>query len=109
LPIIKCEGWQLRSGMATIIFNAFSFLQKKLKSKNLEYVNAKLSIEQGTTARDLIHQMDLTEKEVEAVMLNGKVGLLDTILQDQDRVAFIPHGTPGPYRVMFGFKNKETR
>lgn len=90
--------------MATIIFNAFSFLQKKLKSKNLEYVNARLSIEQGTTVRDLIHQMDLTERDVEAVMLNGKVGLLDTILQDQDRVAFVPPGTPGPYRVMLGFK-----
>ncbi|MCP4723124.1 MAG: MoaD/ThiS family protein, partial [Desulfobacteraceae bacterium] len=60
-----------------------------------------------TTARHLIHQMKLTEKEVEAVMINGRVGLLDTILQDQDRVAFVPHGTPGPYRVMLGFKNKE--
>lgn len=90
--------------MATIIFNAFSFLQKKLKSKNLEYVNARLSIERGSTVRDLIHQMDLTERDVEAVMLNGKVGLLDTILQDQDRVAFVPPGTPGPYRVMLGFK-----
>ena len=93
--------------MATITFNAFSFLQKKLKAKNLEYVNAQLSIEEGTTARDLIRQMELKEEEVEAVMLNGKVGLLDTVLQDQDRVAFVPHGTPGPYRVMFGFKNKE--
>ncbi len=93
--------------MATITFNAFSFLQKKLKAKNLEYVNAQLSIEEGTTARDLIRQMQLTEEEVEAVMLNGRVGLLDTVLQDQDRVAFVPHGTPGPYRVMFGFKNKE--
>jgi sulfur carrier protein ThiS len=94
--------------MATITFNAFSFLQKKLKSKNLEYVNAQVPIERGTTARDLIHQMQLTEKEVEAVMLNGKVVPIDTVLQDQDRVAFVPHGTPGPYRVMFGFKNKKT-
>jgi len=97
----------LRSGMATIVFNAFSFLQKKLKAKNLEYVNARLSIEQGTTARDLIHQMGLTEEEVEAVMINGRVGLLDTALKDQDRVAFVPHGTPGPYRVMLGFKGKK--
>lgn len=95
--------------MATITFNAFSFLQKKLKSKNLEYVNAQLAIEKETTARDLIRQMQLTEEEVEAVMLNGRVGLLDTVLQDQDRVAFVPHGTPGPYRVMLGFKNKEKK
>ena len=100
-------GLQVRSGMATITFNAFSFLQKKLKAKNLEYVNARLTIEQGTTSRDLIRQMGLTEEEVEAVMLNGKVGLLDTTLKDQDRVAFVPHGTPGPYRVMLGFKSKK--
>ena len=92
--------------MATITFNAFSFLQKKLKEKNLGYANVQLSIEKGTTARDLIRQMQLTEEEVEAVMLNGRAGGLDTILQDQDRVAFVPHGTPGPYRVMLGFKNK---
>ena len=95
--------------MATITFNAFSFLQKKFKANNLEYINAQLDIEPGTTARSLIHQMKLTEKEVEAVMINGRVGQLDTLLQDQDRVAFVPHGTPGPYRVMFGFKNKENK
>ena len=95
--------------MATITFNAFSFLQKKLKAMNLEYVNAQLSIEKGTTARDLIRQMQLTEEEVEAVMINGRVGLLDTILCDQDRVAFVPHGTPGPYRVMFGFTNTKKK
>ncbi len=93
--------------MATITFNAFSFLQKKFRANNLEYVNAQLVIETGTSARDLIHQMKLMEEEVEVVMINGRVGRLDTILQDQDRVAFVPHGTPGPYRVMFGFKNKE--
>jgi len=93
--------------MATITFNAFSFLQKKLKANNLEYANAQLTIGKGISARDLIHQMKLSEKEVEAVMINGRVGKLDTILQDQDRVAFVPHGTPGPYRVMFGFKNKD--
>ncbi|MBA3009509.1 MAG: MoaD/ThiS family protein [Proteobacteria bacterium] len=91
--------------MATITFNAFSFLQKKLKAKNMQYVNAQLSIGPGTTARKLIHQMQLTEQEVEVVMINGKAGCLDTILENQDRVAFVPHGTPGPYRVLLGFKN----
>ena len=31
----------------------------------------------------------------------------DTIIQDNDRVALIPPGTPGPYRVLLGFKNKK--
>lgn len=93
--------------MPIITFNAFSFLQKKLKAKNLEYANAKLSIDEGTTARDMILRMQLSEKEVEVVFINGRVKPLDTRLRDQDRVAFVPHGTPGPYRVLLGFKNKK--
>lgn len=91
--------------MSSITFNAFSFLQKKLQAKNLEYVNATVSIGENTTARNLILQMQLSEEEVEVVFINGRVGPLDTLLQDQDRVAFVPHGTPGPYRVLLGFKN----
>ncbi len=73
----------------------------------MEYANATLSIGSNTTARDLLFQMQLSEEEVEAVFINGRVGPLDTRLQDQDRVAFVPHGTPGPYRVLLGFKNKK--
>ncbi|OQY51599.1 MAG: thiamine biosynthesis protein ThiS [Desulfobacteraceae bacterium 4572_89] len=92
--------------MPIITFNAFSFLQKKLKAKNLEYSNVKLSIQEGTTARELISRMHLSREEVEVVFINGRVGTLETRLQDQDRVAFVPHGTPGPYRVLLGFTNK---
>jgi molybdopterin converting factor small subunit len=92
--------------MPIITFNAFSFLQKKLKARNLEYANVKLSIEEGITARDLVHSMQLSEEEVEVVFINGRVGPFETMLKDQDRVAFVPHGTPGPYRVLLGFKNK---
>jgi len=93
--------------MATITFNAFSFLQKKLKANNLEYINVQLPIGKETSIRDLIHQMQLTEKDIEVVLLNGRVGEMDTILKDLDRVAFVPHGTPGPYRVLLGFMNKK--
>ncbi|HSL61945.1 MAG TPA: MoaD/ThiS family protein [Desulfotignum sp.] len=92
--------------MPTITFNAFSFLQKKLKDKNLPYSNAALAISEGTTAQALIHQMQLAPKDVEVVFVNGRVQPLSTVLKDQDRVAFVPHGTPGPYRVLLGFKNK---
>ena len=92
--------------MTTITFNAFSFLQKKLKEKNLPYADACLTISEGTTARDLIHQMQLTQEEVEVVFINGRAQPLDTVIKDRDRVAFVPHGTPGPYRVLLGFTNK---
>ena len=94
------------TSMPFITFNAFSFLQKKLKEKNLPFADARVSISSGTTARDLIFQMQLTEEEVEAVFVNGRVQPLETRIKDQDRVAFVPHGTPGPYRVLLGFKNK---
>lgn len=92
--------------MPEITFNAFSFLQKKLKARNLPYANASLSLEEGTTAGDLVRQMSLSPEEVEVVFVNGRVGAMDKVLNDQDRVAFVPHGTPGPYRVLLGFKNK---
>jgi molybdopterin converting factor small subunit len=92
--------------MPTITFNAFSFLQKKLAQKNLPCTNVSLSISDGTTAEMLMEQMQLTRDDVEVVFVNGRVRPLSTVLSDQDRVAFVPHGTPGPYRVLLGFKNK---
>ena len=91
--------------MPSITFNAFSFLQKKMKEKQLEYKNATLNIPLDSTPGDLMKQMELAKTDVEAVFVNGKVAPFDTILKDGDRVAFVPHGTPGPYRVFLGFKN----
>ena len=93
--------------MPTITFNAFSFLQKKLKARNLAYADATLEVTEGTTPNDLMVQMQLTQDEVEVIFINGKVGAKETPLMDNDRVAFVPQGTPGPYRVLLGFKNKK--
>jgi len=92
--------------MPTITFNAFSFLQKKLQQNNLPCTNVSLFISEGTTADMLVQQMQLTREEVEVVFVNGRVQPFSTVLQDQDRVAFVPQGTPGPYRVLLGFKNR---
>jgi len=64
-------------------------------------------LKQGTRAKDLIRQVQLEPEDVEVVFINGKVAPFDTIIQDNDRVALVPHGTPGPYRVLLGFKNKK--
>ena len=95
--------------MPVITFNAFSFLQKKLKEKGIPSSNVSLHIEPKTSAEDLIRQVSLSPEEVEAVFINGKVSMFDTILKDNDRVALIPPGTPGPYRVLLGFVNKKRK
>lgn len=93
--------------MPVITFNAFSFLQKKLNEKQIEYSNATMTLKQGTRAKDLIRQVQLMPEDVEVVFINGKVAPFDTIIKDNDRVALVPQGTPGPYRVLLGFKNKK--
>ncbi len=95
--------------MPKIIFNAFSFLQKKLKDKKIPCSDASMTIGPKTCAEDLILLVGLLPEDVEAVFINGKVSSFDTILQDNDRVAFIPPGTPGPYRVLLGFVNKKRK
>lgn len=95
--------------MPNITFNAFSFLQKKLKDKRVPCSDVSMMIGSKTTAEDIILQVGLTPEDVEAVFINGKVSSFDTVLQDNDRVALVPPGTPGPYRVLLGFVNKKRK
>ena len=86
--------------MITITFNAFSFLQPKLKSKNINYSNAKMKLPEGITLKELIIKLGLKLEDVEAAFVNNRVVSMDSILHNNDRVAFVPTGTPGPYRVL---------
>ena len=95
--------------MPVITFSAFSFLQKKMQKKNIEFSNVQMTIAQNTSVTHLVSLVKLTPEEVEAVFINGKVAPCDTILKDGDRVALVPPGTPGPYRVFLGFKNKKNQ
>ena len=62
--------------MPVITFNAYSFLQKKLREKQIEYSNVTMTIKHGTRAKDLIRQVQLSPEEVEVVFINGKVAPL---------------------------------
>ncbi|MBT3388245.1 MAG: thiamine biosynthesis protein ThiS [Desulfobacula sp.] len=97
--------------MPKITFNAFSFLGQKLKEKGIPCSNELMTVESGTKARELISMLGLSPDEVEVVFINGRVGSRDAVLKDKDRVALIPPGTPGPYRVLLGFisQNKNDR
>ncbi|SLM32214.1 ThiamineS protein [Desulfamplus magnetovallimortis] len=93
--------------MITITFNAFSFLQKKLSRHNIPFSNVTLEIPQNTTVTQLISRLKLLREDVEGVFVNGSVVPFDTVIQDGDRVGFVPPGTPGPYRVLLGIVKKK--
>jgi len=93
--------------MIKITFNAFNFLREHLKKKNIPYVNAIMELPDNYTPNKLIKELGYSEGEVEFVFINGKVLPKDTILKDGDRVAFVPPGTPGSYRLLLGAKKRE--
>ena len=90
--------------MPQITFNAFSFLQKVLKKKNRPYVNVVMTVPEKVVVGDVLVMVGLTEEEVEAVFVNGRVRPFHHVIEDGDRVAAVPPGTPGPYRVLLGIK-----
>ncbi|DAB31580.1 MAG TPA: thiamine biosynthesis protein ThiS [Sulfurospirillum sp. UBA11407] len=90
--------------MIEITFNAFNFVREKLKKQNIPYLNAKLNIPEDTTPKMLMRKYNLTDTDVEFVFINGKVHPKETLLKNGDRIAFVPPGTPGSYRLILGAK-----
>lgn len=99
------------NGMGTLIFNAFSFLQKKLKERNIPCVDAPFVFSEGQTVRDVLTAMTICDEDIEGVFVNGKIAPADTVLRDGDRMAAFPPGTPGPYRLLLGIvkRDKDSR
>lgn len=56
----------------------------------------------GQPAFDIARELHIPPEKIEAVFCNGRViNIYDSVLPG-DRVAFLPYGTPGPYRVFLG-------
>lgn len=87
-----------------IILNAFSFLREKLKAKGIAYLEAPTQIPQGIDVHQLVAFLGLEPEAVEAVFINHTVRPKETLLQEGDRVALLPPGTPGSYRLILGLK-----
>jgi hypothetical protein len=58
--------------------------------------------EEGMTARDLAVALELPLNLIEGVFCNGTVYGPSHIIKPEDRVAFVPKGTPGPHRFTLG-------
>jgi sulfur carrier protein ThiS len=55
---------------------------------------------------DLLDLLDIRAEQVEVLLINGKVNTRDAEIKPGDRVALVPPGTPGPYRVLLGFVDR---
>lgn len=91
--------------MGNIELRFFSTLQDLMREKGFSFPSY-LEVGQGITISDLLQRLGLQTLQVEAVMVNGKVEDSGKLVSAGDRVALIPPGTPGPYRVMLGIRGK---
>jgi molybdopterin converting factor small subunit len=57
---------------------------------------------EGKTGVELAAELEIPKGRIEAVFRNGVIQDLEKKIFPGDRVAFVPPGTPGPYRVLLG-------
>ena len=88
------------SGAVTI--RLFGFLRSSMKEKGLPDHFEERVPPEGKTEHDLAEKLGLPTEKIEAVFRNGVIQQLDDKIYPEDRVAFVPSGTPGPYRVLLG-------
>ena len=83
----------------------YNLIKKKAGNTFLEIMVPK----NGKTAFEIAKDIGLPIEKTEAVFRNGIISNLYDNIFPGDRIAFVPHGTPGPYRVFLGMirENKE--
>ena len=93
------------SGLVTI--RLFGFLRSFMKGKGLPDHFDRRVPREGKSGQVLAVELGLPEERIEAVFRNGVIQQLDEKIYPGDRVAFVPAGTPGPYRVLLGMVKPE--
>lgn len=91
--------------MDTVEVRGFGDLKKLFDERNWPFPVA-VDLQKQTTAEELARKLDIPYDKIEIVFVNGTAQGLDCPVKPGDRVAFVPPGTPGPYRVILGFVQK---
>lgn len=78
-----------------------AFLRKKYGSMPF-YIN----LDEPVSGTQLALQLEIPRKDIEVIFVNGFVQELDYLIHPGDRIAFLPPGCPGPYRIALGFYGK---
>ena len=91
----------------TIEVRGFMHLDKLFKQNNWP-VPLVVELEQSITGAELVEMLGLSGNKIEIMFVNGLAQSLGFSIQPGDRVALLPPGCPGPYRLHLGFyaKNK---
>ena len=90
---------------ATIELRAFMDLAYLFRERNWPSP-LELDIQGEMTGVELLAMLDIPPEKVEVVFVNGKAyDPFTAVLTGGDRVALVPPGVPGPYRVLLGFKD----
>ena len=80
----------------------FGFLRSFMKERGLPDRFDETVPPEGKSGFDLAVELGLPTEKIEALFRNGLIQQLDAKIYPGDRVAFVPAGTPGPYRVLLG-------
>lgn len=95
--------------MKPVTIRVLGFLRRYMDEQGRPYEVQEMIPDGGMQAFDLIKRLAIPPGEVEAVFRNGQViNIYDPVIPG-DRVAFLPRGTPGPYRFVLGMarENRE--
>lgn len=65
-----------------------------------------LKIDKALSGFELAELLHIKREDIEVIFVNGFVESPDFLIQKGDRVAFLPPGCPGPYRIALGFYGK---
>ncbi|MFZ5597598.1 MAG: MoaD/ThiS family protein [Bacillota bacterium] len=87
----------------------FSFIKEIFDKRGLTFPFY-VDLDGECSASELARRLEIPEEMIEGVFINGIAGGVDRTVSPGDRVAFVPPGTPGPYRVILGlYKKKDSQ
>ncbi len=93
----------------TATIRMFGLLHTLRRKKGLPATIEMEITPEGRAASDIARELQLPLDKIEAVFCNHLTYPLDHIIHPGDRVAFVPHGTPGPHRYCLGIKQAGDR
>jgi len=93
----------------TIELHAYMWLSDLFRERHWSNPRS-LDVDHPTPGLELLQQLEIPRERVEVMFVNHKAAsAADVVIMPGDRVALVPPGVPGPYRVLLGFKNKQPK